>query len=199
MEKLKKLTSMLLTSTRSVPSRQQTKETNRYNIVCSFFIVFKVLLLLSLFQYKDVYPPNQQNSMVDMLTQPMGAMASPYKGTVSKSHCLVIKRAAQTMNMVGGIMDTVNNTSALGMAFGGGAQKMMKAQEDNASRTYYFSFETAADRDQWIAAIQNNMSSYETTPEYREAKQSEFKAAVRQVGGNAEIDLTPYLDALHSP
>lgn len=97
------------------------------------------------------------------------------------------------------MVDVMNNTSALGMAFGGGLDKIKKSQNQNASRTYYFSFESAQERDSWVQAIQNNMSSYQTSPEFQESKQSEFKHGVRQVGGNADIDLTPYLDALHTP
>jgi hypothetical protein len=129
----------------------------------------------------------------------MMAAASPYSGTVSKPHCLVVKKAAKNMQMLGNMMDTMNNSSVLGMAFGGGLDKIKKSQNSAASRTYYFSFDTKADRDAFAGAIQQNMSSYQTSPEYLEAKQAEFKQAVRHVGGNANIDLTPYLDALHSP
>ena len=40
-------------------------------------------------QYKDIYPPGQQHSMIGMLTKPMGDMMSKYNGKVSKNYCLV--------------------------------------------------------------------------------------------------------------
>jgi len=132
-------------------------------------------------KYKDAVAPKNQHTMMGMLTQPMGAMMSPYSGTVSKPFCLVVKRAAKPMGAVDSVMGIMGNTSGLGMAFGGGAQKMQKAVEDNASRTYYFSFSSASERDAFAQALRNNIACHRSSPAALQQKQvrARFTSALR--------------------
>ena len=92
---------------------------------------------------------DQGNSMVGMMTNPMGSMFDEYCEPIGKPNCVELYVPAK----IGAMMDTMMTTSPMGMAFGGGADTI----KNSVARTFYFSFSDLRAANDFAAALQNNI------------------------------------------
>jgi len=121
---------------------------------------------------KDVHPATA-GGMMQLMTQNVGQMMSQTEGTVGKDFSMEIHKPAATSHL----LETLMNTSVTSLAFGG-AKKM----EADKAVTYYFHFESARERDEWVAAVKNNFQAYFSSKECFEDVKKVFVSYLKNLG-----------------
>jgi len=150
-------------------------------------------------RFKDCWDMKHRNGgMIAKLTQPMSSVLDEYRGTVEKDFCMTVQREKSINAMMGGAKAAMGQ-SPMNMAFGGGAKQLRKDMEEAGSRTWYFSFETAVERDAWVQSCSNNGKVHQIqTSGPGGPRQEPFKSLIKRAGGNCDDhDLASILDTLY--
>ena len=96
---------------------------------------------------KDAFDFRDRQSVGSLMTATVGSLVSEYDGKVTKNHCLAVHKAANQGNSLDNIMG--KNIFQL--------RNTTKQMGNNSARTYYILANSDAERDEWVAALQNNM------------------------------------------
>jgi len=141
---------------------------------------------------KDAHPFMQTHGMGAMMTQSVGQLMSDVDGHVDKDFSIEIHKPAN----ISGTLNTLMDASVMSLAFGGAHKKI----EQNHARSYYFHFNNAADRDEWLTAIQNNFKAYLQSDECFQGVKQAFMAHLHAIGvsGSESFDWKKILEELYS-
>lgn len=98
---------------------------------------------------KDRYQDQDSPGVIGLMTQPMGAVLEKRSKPIGKNHCLELICPPQ----IGNILNTVTQSSAVGLAFGGG----MKNIQNSQGRTYYFAFPSREEAEVCAVIVKENI------------------------------------------
>lgn len=89
------------------------------------------------------------HSMGSLMTANIGSMMNQYSTPIGKANCVELAVSANMGNM----LDTVIGGNAMSLMAGGGMNNIKK----QSARTYYFSFDTLAEAQDFASKIENNV------------------------------------------